>query len=437
MKPAGRPPKSDRYLIDRTIELRGNDLIPLSIHREPGKGTRAWVQCRRCRYEWSACIYDLWNDKKYVKCQKCSRIRKTREFIKKYRQSDHVNPNLTIPEQEYSSKGIKIVCREHGEQTVQPSNLIHGKLGCVQCKRKYKLVDGELKSKHFKPIEQVRKNVEESTGGEFVLVSSEYKGLDGIHTFRHEKGCGKTFAKGFRNLLKRRACPFCKRNSIAERTMNNILDSNNIDYIYQWRYKTEFHTHYFDFYLPTYKTLIELQGSQHKPGSRPKGDPWYDKDRPKWDEEKRKIAKKLGLNLLEIDYHDFFPDKMIEILNESGIKCTYDQEEDYTRLLLSKKEVAEYAVAHGHKAATEKYSLASKTVTTYIKLVFGKGLRAIKREKLGNAVSKYYLNHSMRETEKKFHVSQTFVENVFLEKFGNRKSDLKLEDRSELLREDN
>lgn len=49
----------------------------------------------------------------------------------------------------------------------------------------------------------------------------------------------------------------------GETTILNYLKSNNVEYIYQYKIRTENRTLLPDFYLPEYNTFIEFDGEQH------------------------------------------------------------------------------------------------------------------------------------------------------------------------------
>lgn len=388
------------------------------------KRPRCKLECNQCGYQWDSEITYLFS-KKFRGCQNCIKIKKMDKLINFYYESENCNPNILIPRQPYCAKGVKIICKEHGERAVDPIILGRKTLLCRKCAYNYQLVNNKLCPRLQKTTAQAKEQIYRETNGEFKMLST-YSGTNEIAKFCHIAGCGKFFEKTFHQMLLTRSCPYCRTSSTAERTMHNILLSNHIKYIYQWKYTTDSHRHFFDFYLPDYKVLIELQGSQHGEGARPKGDLWYDPNRARWDNEKRKIAKMLNLQLIEINYLDFYPRQMIKILNENNISCSYFDNYDYAQLTRSKKEVAEYAWDNGRQAAMQKFSLSAKSVSDYVKLVYGKTLndkRDEEQNKKKDAVAVYYLNHTMVDTCNKYQTSQGSVERFFKEKYGCSKSE--------------
>lgn len=382
------------------------------------------LKCLQCGRQWDGEVMHLLS-KRFHGCQNCIKIQKMDKLIAFYYQCDSRNPNVQIPRQPYRGR-VKIICSEHGDKRIDPIYIRRGTMLCRECAYNYRVVDNKLYPVLRKTTKQAKEQVYSETNGEFEM-TSEYTGTNNLAKFCHVAGCGKVFEKTFHRLLVTKSCPYCRVSSTAERIMNNILLSNHIKYTYQWKYTTENHRHFFDFYLPDYRMLIELQGSQHGDGARPKGDLWYDPNRAIWDEEKRQIAKKLNLKLLEINYLDFYPRQMIKILNDNNVPCDFIDDYDYAQLVRSKKEVAEYAWDHGRKAAMKKFSLSEKSVSDYIKLVYGKTLADKKREeqeKKKDAAAEYYLTHTMSDTCGRYQTSQTSVERFFKEKYGCSKSEL-------------
>ena len=109
--------------------------------------------------------------------------------------------------------------------------------------------------------------------------------------------CGKEKTMGINTLTDRGfSCPNCSDGVVlTEKFMSNLLFSKNIDFIHQVT-KTNFewitNGSRYDFALPTYKTIIEIDG-----------DPRSHKDRTN-DDYKDKIAKTNGWNMIRINLHE-------------------------------------------------------------------------------------------------------------------------------------
>ena len=64
------------------------------------------------------------------------------------------------------------------------------------------------------------------------------------------------------HLYGKSGCPICSMPH-GEKIIGIILNKMNIEYIFQYRVRIDDSFHYFDFYLPKYKTIISFNGMQH------------------------------------------------------------------------------------------------------------------------------------------------------------------------------
>lgn len=124
--------------------------------------------------------------------------------------------------------------------------------------------------------------------------------------------CGHTWSPKATSLLSGYGCPKCRKSKGEER-ISAFLDTNNITYeiyyIYDELVGIGGKPLSYDFYLPTYNTLIEFQGIQHeKPvcfGGISENKALLNfKIQQEHDRRKRNYAKTHNINLLEIWYYD-------------------------------------------------------------------------------------------------------------------------------------
>lgn len=114
-----------------------------------------------------------------------------------------------------------------------------------------------------KTTEDIREMIFSMTDGEYYLIS-EYKTPHDVITIAHNK-CGGAFDTTLNKFLSENdRCPDCKY-SKGEQMVREWLIKNNIAHVKQYRFPDcKFkRTLPFDFYLPTFNTVIEFDGDQH------------------------------------------------------------------------------------------------------------------------------------------------------------------------------
>ena len=102
-------------------------------------------------------------------------------------------------------------------------------------------------------------------------------------------------------------CPNCRRSKGEER-ISKYLTENNIQYIPQKKFNDLLgignRMLSYDFYIPSYNTLIEFNGLQHDKKIEWFGGQGRFEKQIEHDNRKKKYAKKHGYNLLVISYRD-------------------------------------------------------------------------------------------------------------------------------------
>lgn len=107
----------------------------------------------------------------------------------------------------------------------------------------------------------------------FIYNNTNLEVLSETYTTLHNKlklkcECGQEFYATFREIRDRnvRRCEKCRgHKSTLELYIEEILEKNNIEYISQYKYKDckNINQLPFDYYLPKYNLLIEMDGQQH------------------------------------------------------------------------------------------------------------------------------------------------------------------------------
>ena len=190
------------------------------------------------------------NNHFYKNCPKCSKRPhyNNEEIIKLFRHIHGDKYDYSKVEYKGMHTKVCIICPEHGEFWMTPSNHAHWKQSCPRCHRK---VFG---------LEDFIELSIQTHGDKYDYSKSFYNGYNEklciicpIHgefwqtPHHHLKGCG---------------CELCSESKL-ERKVNFILKENKIE-----NYKRQYRTSWLkqqslDFYLPDYNIAIECQGEQH------------------------------------------------------------------------------------------------------------------------------------------------------------------------------
>lgn len=127
--------------------------------------------------------------------------------------------------------------------------------------------------------------------------------------------------------LSGRGCPVCNDSHI-ERALMNILENNNIEYIFQYRDKEILGKQSLDFFLPQYRLAIECQSEIHYKDNffKDKREDYstHLKYRQEMDEQKRNICKINEIRLI------YFMEKKFINLETSDIPSFYKEEDILT-----------------------------------------------------------------------------------------------------------
>lgn len=244
-------------------------------------------------------------------CRKCVGLykRTTEEFIAdaikihgdKYDYSKVEYVNNTTP--------VCIICSIHGEFWQTPKNHLKG-MGCRKC------YNDSIRITRLKPFDVFVAESRMVHGDKFEYVEDTYK-KDKIHT-KIICPIHGPFWQTPNNHLHGYGCPSCNE-SHGEREIAKWLNNHNVGYNRQYNIIPQqvlFGRNRFrvDFYLPTYNTIIEFNGSQHYE----RATNWHTEeqfaDQQDRDRRLREHCKQHGITLIEIPYTEF--DNIDKILSK-------------------------------------------------------------------------------------------------------------------------
>jgi hypothetical protein len=225
--------------------------------------------------------------------------------------------NIHGDEYDYSSVDYKnnstpvtIICSKHGPFSQSPGSHVIGS-GCPKCA-------GRDKTK-----EEFIKQAQEVQGDKYDYSKVDYKGArTKVNIICPKHG---EFLQTPNQHLRGTGCPSCNE-SKGEKLINNLLIKHNVEQIRQKRFidctnkptkGTQCVTLPFDFYLPTFNTIIEYDGQQHYV-------PVWGEDNFKrlqrLDKIRNQYCKKNGIKLIRIPYTMKKEEIEPYILKELGIK---------------------------------------------------------------------------------------------------------------------
>lgn len=168
---------------------------------------------------------------------------------------------------------------------------------CKKCNRKKLGKDLQLSETEF-----LRRFNKLPFSKEYLIIGS-YQGMF-IPIRIYHKLCHHYDDVTPQSLLRGRECKWCRnhRKSVGERLICSWLDYMNVNYEYPKKFNdlSDRGLLHYDFYLPEYNILIEVQGIQHYGAIKYFGGEEQFKLQQKHDQMKRKYAKKHGYRLIEI-----------------------------------------------------------------------------------------------------------------------------------------
>jgi len=241
-------------------------------------------------------------------CAKCSNRDSGKEkrmnhlvFVKKAKK---IHPSYTFPQRYVASMvKINIRCQKHGLFKMRPNTLLQGH-GCQICDDEKSAERNRLTHEEF--LHRCRK-----VHAKKYSYPERYKdGQTPIKIICQKHG---QFIQKPSNHLMGNGCPICFESS-GERRISRALDRLKVQYVRQKKFPDLVHKKQlrFDFWLPSFKTLIEFDGIQHFEASRFfGGKKGFDQTRTR-DQIKTTWAKKMKLPLIRIRYSSPMPEEVLK-----------------------------------------------------------------------------------------------------------------------------
>ena len=266
------------------------------LERYKGACVKIKHKCKLDGYEWYTTPSNILNGKK---CPLCSKSPTMSHELYLARLSK-INSNV-IPLETYINSTTKILhkCSKcSNEWRTIPDVVLRG-CGCPKCGNK------KIGEKLVKTHEQYKVELAEHNPNIDVIGSY----VNSLTAIKHRcKIDGYEWMVSPSHLLSGTGCPLCS-NSKGETMIKKWLDSHNVKYVVQKRFKgcKDKRTLPFDFYLPERNTCIEYDGEQHYRPVRFGGISVDDSDKrfeyvKYHDEIKNNYCKSNNIKLIRIPY---------------------------------------------------------------------------------------------------------------------------------------
>lgn len=216
---------------------------------------------------------------------------------------------------EYDNKISYILSKNDNLEVIIPFNRVSIDMifKCKKCGNTFKRKPNVFLKTQKCPFCESRKTLKTNSiflddlykryGNEYIPLE-EYQGAYKKIKVKHS--CGFIYYTSPHNILNGKQCPRCsKAISKGEKQILNFLESNEIQYLFQYQVEYKGHLFKFDFYLPNDNILIEYQGIQHyEPVSFFGGEERFLKQQ-EYDKLKENYCLENNIKLLTISYKDF------------------------------------------------------------------------------------------------------------------------------------
>ena len=222
-----------------------------------------------------------------------SKKRATDKFKKKIAAIHGDRYILDLVEYRTLENDIKVICRNHGVFKIRPLNLRNGN-GCHECwliKHKREFFDPNI-NYYFK------KRAIAKHGNLYNYDKLNYTGYanDVIITC----SIHGDFLRPMRSHLLGSKCTVCSSSSI-EKMAHRVLRNNSIEYVSEKKFK-DLKDRRFDFYLPDFDILLELDGEQHFKATKLHGGKPGLKKRQENDRQKDEYALRNKYTLIRVPF---------------------------------------------------------------------------------------------------------------------------------------
>ena len=211
-------------------------------------------------HEWLLTYYYLIHD---IGCPKCScKLKITQEEAENNINEICLKKNYILlkPFKYINTKKTKLYlkCNKDNYEWLSTYDCLISGRGCYKCSNKRK--GDRLKLTQ----EEVERKVNEICLKKNYVLTKQFNYIDSKKTKIYLR-CNKDnheWSLRYNDLMNNKGCPNCNI-SKGEDRIKELLEINNIKYIYQYHNKKILDGMSLDFYLPNFRTAIEYQGQQH------------------------------------------------------------------------------------------------------------------------------------------------------------------------------
>lgn len=229
--------------------MHGNDYSYLDFIYN-GYNKKGIIKCNKCGYVFKQTPNNHIQGKGCPKCGIIKRTLKRRLKVNDFELKANITHKYKYKYfQDYVNEHtlVKVLCLKHGEFMIRPDVHLQGQ-GCRKCGYE----SNSKTSEHFEKLANKKHHSKYVYHQDYVKCKQKVRITCPIH--------GDFFMTPNEHL-RGDGCPHCKSSQI-ENDIKALLNENNIEFYYNKYYKW-LNRLQLDFYLPKYDIAIECQGIQH------------------------------------------------------------------------------------------------------------------------------------------------------------------------------
>lgn len=248
-------------------------------------------KCKKCGYVWEVAPSALLSGRG---CGKCRGMHLTDEEFEDKLHKIHPHINL-YGHYNGSHKESTFICTKDGTIWKDtPNNVMRTKNGCPTCMSRWQSERQSWSNEKY--IEELEKSCD------YIIPTEKYSGWN-VQIYHKCKRCGYSWKIAPTSVLHNPHCPSCD-GSKGERQVAKILDKYNVVYECQKKFDDlkNINSLRYDFYLPTFNTLIEYDGQYHYQPII--SEEFLEKCKIR-DELKNNYASEHNINLIRIPYWEY------------------------------------------------------------------------------------------------------------------------------------
>ena len=280
----------------------------------------AIIKCGICKNEYKQHIKTFLSSPHKI-CNKCRSKQHTTKLLNEDKVFKDIEENYNfkvLPNQHYHGNQVCI--------SIMDNEGYKGKISYSNIRNGAKI----SKFAKYNPyaLENINKYIKDN-GIDCKLLQQKYQGWG--KPLKLQCSCGKNFTASIDHLIhdKQTQCKECtKSKSNNEKTIENWLKQHNIYFIEQYKFQDCYYKKVlpFDFYIPNFNTLIEVDGELHFSNTsrfcnlNKKQVQQAVKEQQKRDDIKNKYCEKHNICLIRISYKEIQNNNYKNILSQKFIK---------------------------------------------------------------------------------------------------------------------